>query len=122
RCLRSHVFGQLRGGGAMADEQLKLIFVSGVSVGGAPRSTLELASVLGERGHDVRVVLGSTPDDWREALFRAGVSAWVKSADRITGRAILPLLRRSGARFHERARTDEQVTVYIARHPENAYR
>src|SRR5690606_3160916 len=37
---------------------VRILFVSGVDVGGAPRSTLELARVLAARGHDIGVVLG----------------------------------------------------------------
>jgi glycosyltransferase involved in cell wall biosynthesis len=106
----------------MAKQELRLLFVSGVSVGGAARSTLELASVLGERGHDVRVLLGNAPDDRREALFNLGVNAWFKSDGRAGSRMLLRLLRVPGRRLQARPASPSLVSVHTTRHPENAYR
>jgi glycosyltransferase involved in cell wall biosynthesis len=97
-----------------------LLFVSGVSVGGAPRSTLELASVLAGRGHEVEVVLGATPEGWQQALYERGVAAWVKSGQRIWSDPMRACLRRIGRGLAARTSPDD-VTSYTARHPENAY-
>lgn len=64
------------GKGDQRSERRRLLFVSGESDGGAPRSTLELAGRLAAR-HDVRVVVG----DRRTAppLYQASVNASIKS-------------------------------------------
>ena len=37
---------------------MRILFASGVDVGGAPKSTVELARLLAQRGHEVAVVMG----------------------------------------------------------------
>lgn len=60
---------------------MKLFFISGVEVGGAARSTLELGRALSAVGHDVQVVLadGRGWSGWRSGLWKANVKSreWV---------------------------------------------
>jgi glycosyltransferase involved in cell wall biosynthesis len=99
---------------------MKLLFVSGLSVGGAPRSTLELASVLARHGHEVEVLLGRPHDGWRQSLYERGVAAWVKSDRHPWSGAVKTCVRRAGRGLQELP-SDHGLTTYLARHPENAY-
>src|SRR6187551_279217 len=75
---------------------LRLLFVSGVSIGGAPRSTIELAQLLHERGHDVAVVVGDR--DLAPRWYQPGVRLAIKAGDGVLSRALRRVLRRAGRR------------------------
>lgn len=49
--------------GASTRTPLRILFVSGTSVGGAARSTIELAEALASRGHEVGVLLADDHDE-----------------------------------------------------------
>lgn len=98
---------------------MRILFVSGVDVGGAPKSTLELAKGLGTRGHEVGVVLGSsTSPEW---LYTVLLKAAIKLRQTTGWTWPRELLRPFGA---DRApgKDEESVTVWHRRHPANALR
>src|SRR5687768_8405540 len=76
--------------------RLRLLFVSGVSVGGAPRSTIELAGLLAARGHEVDVVLGDR--DRAPRWYQMGVRLAAKIADRAPAAPVRAVLRLPGRR------------------------
>jgi glycosyltransferase involved in cell wall biosynthesis len=55
---------------------MRLLFVSGVAEGGAPRSTLDLARLLTERGHEVGVILGAGATKGR--IYATCIKATIK--------------------------------------------
>lgn len=104
-----------------ASGAMKLLFVSGVSVGGAPRSTVDLATSMADRGHDITILFGR--DRPVPRLFDLGVRAWVKLEPRPGSALLLSALRRVG-RVHRPSPTWSSVApgvrVLEARAPENA--
>ena len=97
---------------------MRLIFVSGVSIGGAPRSTMELAVRLAARGHDVVVVLGDR--DRAPKWFDFAESCAIKGGHGRTGRVLRKLLRRVNTRAEKQ--TEHGVDVTRATIAANAYR
>ncbi|MEO7572235.1 MAG: glycosyltransferase [Acidimicrobiales bacterium] len=103
---------------AEAAEALDLLFISGVSAGGAARSTLELARELQDRGHRVAVLLGDRPDE----------QSWAGRARRISVKLRRSpggsLLHRAFRRATRRASRDplSAMPLFRARFPENAHR
>ncbi len=99
---------------------MRLLFVSGVSVGGAYRSTIELADEMAHRGHRVAVLAGDRPGGG--SAFDIHVRAVAKWGSR-PGAA---LLRRTARRHGRAARlitaAHDGVAVLDSRVPENAYR
>lgn len=96
---------------------MRILFVSAVGVGGAPRSTGELADVLARRGHDVRVVLGKAP--LNSGLYGLVVRGAVKlrtvahsSAGRLAARPF-------GRSVEGHRVSAAGVTVLHVMHPEN---
>lgn len=77
---------------------MRILFISGVSVGGAPRSTVELADGLRARGHDVTVVVGDRTQ--APVLYQLGVRAAVKTRRSPLARVITSALRKVGRRMH----------------------
>ncbi len=55
---------------------MRVLFISGVDVGGAPKSTMQLASRLAKRGHSVGVVLGRTTE--RSPIYDAALHISIK--------------------------------------------
>jgi glycosyltransferase involved in cell wall biosynthesis len=97
---------------------LRILFVSGVSVGGAPRSTIELAGLLRARGHEVNVVVGDR--EHAPGWYQYGVRLAVKAGRGAVHRAVRTFLRRAGRRFEQTAELG--VPVYRAPLAVNAYR
>jgi glycosyltransferase involved in cell wall biosynthesis len=98
---------------------VKLLFVSGVSIGGASKSTRALASVLEERGHAIEVVLGDGRE--RHPYFQRAVNAWVKLSHTPLDAPLRALLRLP---FRHSRLLDGQGApraTRIATIPENAY-
>ena len=98
---------------------MKLLFVSGVSVGGAPRSTLELAERLALL-HQVTVLLGAPLEGRNEYLYRRGVNLWVKLSNRGLGGPVHVLLRRAAC-HSTRSEPVGGVDVRVGGVAENAY-
>lgn len=97
---------------------MRILFVSGVGAGGAPRSTVELARKLAARGHQVEVLLAS-----REQIPRAfdlGVRALVKIGARPGARTVRRVLRRFGRETEPHEYSDRRVPVWISMLSENA--
>lgn len=95
---------------------MRILFLSGVDVGGAPRSTWELAGRLAERDHEVAVVLGQTTIP--SYLYELGVSATIKLRAS-TGTGVLrELLRPFGRRGTEET-FGPGLTRWHVRRPEN---
>jgi hypothetical protein len=98
---------------------VRILFVSGESVGGSAKSTTELAAHLSQRGHQVVVLLGERPGPNAPSSLAARahskVSRW-GLAERISR----PLVRQTG-RGATRSRTAGGVEVFKAHQPENAY-
>lgn len=98
---------------------MRILFISGVDVGGAPRSTLELAYQLVRRGHEIGVVLGSAESPGR--LVSMLTAAAIKLRQR-TGRTWLRAMVRPLGAGGGHGAADEGVTVWHRRHPENDLR
>lgn len=99
---------------------MRILFVSGVDVGGAPRSTTELADALAGLGHDVLVLLGRTA--LTTGAHELAVRGVVKLGGGVPARALRALLRpfgRAATTTHISARG---ATVRWVPHPENALR
>ncbi|MBB1494622.1 glycosyltransferase [Propioniciclava sp. MC1595] len=98
-------------------ESLSIAFVSGVDVGGAPRSTLELARCLAERGHRVTALLGRRAQ--LAGPFGRAVNAVIKVRRRLPFLDLRPLLRPVGRTLRP-VPEDSGVRVWSVDHPENA--
>jgi len=98
---------------------MKLLFVSGVSIGGACRSTLDLAEALARRGNSVTVLLGNRPPSG--SAFDLGVRALAKLFGRPGARIVEQGLRRVGRRARPIARGANAVRILGCRVPENGY-
>lgn len=98
---------------------MRILFMSGVGVGGAPRSTVELAGVLAQRGHDVEVALGQASSS--SGPYGLAVRACVKLRPLgVSGPRVL--LRPFGRRLDPTPDPPEGVTVWSVARPENALR
>lgn len=97
---------------------MRILFVSGVGVGGAPRSTVELARKLADRGHQVEVLLGSREHIPR--VFDLGVRSLVKIGTRPGAHTLRRGLRRFGRESKRHEYSDDRVSVWIATLSENA--
>lgn len=97
---------------------MRVLFVSGVGVGGAPRSTVELARKLADRGHDVEVLLASR--DQAPRVYDQGVRALVKLGTRPGAHTLRRGLRRFGRESKRHEYSDDRVPVSIAKLSENA--
>lgn len=84
---------------------MRILFSSGVDVGGAPSSTIELARRLSERGHRVGVILGSgRPGGWlHQNLHKAAIKlrmslgwTWPRALVRPFGRVGPPPIEEAG--------------------------
>jgi glycosyltransferase involved in cell wall biosynthesis len=100
---------------------VKVVFVSGVSVGGSARSTRELAGALARRGHDVTVVLGRPRPAWADRVFQRGVNAWVKLEPGPASVPVLAALRWVGHGSSPVVDDTSGADVRLAYVPENAY-
>jgi glycosyltransferase involved in cell wall biosynthesis len=101
---------------------MRVLFVSGESVGGAPASTIELGRQLALRGHQVDVLLGDRPGP--DSIFQRAVNVTIK-CERVPAvhRLLRRALRRIGARTETLAPDREgEPARFLARVPENAYR
>ncbi len=97
---------------------MRILFVSGVDVGGAPLSTLALAGRLAARGHAVEVLLGGTP--WPRHLHDVALRGAVKLRERAGWRWPRVLFRPLG-RIGLRSRPGPAgVRVWSHPSPENA--
>lgn len=101
---------------------MKILFVCGVSTGGAMRSTAELAAALAVRGHAVDVLIGDE-SGWRTSFDRA-FNVHVKTSDvPVIGSLGRRVLRRIGAReLSPDGFGEGQRRTYRSRFPQNAYR
>jgi len=98
---------------------MRILFVSGVDVGGAPRSTLELARVLAARGHDIGVVLGMGGSTGRSYTTLTKVVIKVREATGVVWpRALLRPFGPAGSRCAD----DGGVATWRTARPENALR
>ena len=98
---------------------MRILLVSGVDVGGAPRSTLELARGLAARGHDLGVVLGSGAATGRVYLMCTSGAIKLREATGATWPRML--LRGFGGAGPAGVR-EEGVTVWRRPRPENDLR
>lgn len=73
---------------------MRILFLSGVSVGGAARSTVMLAELLRERGHATTVLLGDRSE--APAVFDIGLRAAIKRRGGPDGKLLRSLIRRMG--------------------------
>lgn len=100
---------------------MRLLFVSGEDAGGAPRSTVELASGLGEAGHDVHVLLGSSAD--LTPIYSFGVRLAAHNRKKGWRIPVPRLLRRHGSRLvPDLARSGPGVRVWHCGRAENGLR
>ena len=102
---------------------MRVLFVSGVSVGGAARSTYELAAVLERRGHAVATLMKIDEDEATTERHKRALNATVRAGRHPIGRATLPVLeryRRSIGR--RRSEVDgHPFPAWRAVQPENAF-
>ena len=99
---------------------MRILFVSGESAGGAPKSTIELARLLARRGHEVDVLLGDRPST--DAPYQRAVNLYIKARSvPVLGRVLRRLLRVAGRRASSRSEPGALPRVFDARLPENAY-
>lgn len=98
---------------------MRVLFVSGTSVGGAARSTHELAALLARRGHTVGVVVRDETAPLRTYVHRRAVNLRVKREGRPGAAAADTLARRIGRRLEVDAR-DAGYQSWTAVRPENA--
>lgn len=97
---------------------LDLLFVSGVSVGGASRSTLELADELQRRGHRVTVLLGDRP---RSGSFPDLVHRSVAKLAARPGGGLARRAFRRATRGLRSVPSPSGLPVVRTHFPENAY-
>jgi glycosyltransferase involved in cell wall biosynthesis len=98
---------------------MRVLFVSGTSVGGAARSTHELAALLEQRGHTVATLVRDENAPRQTYLHRRAVNLRVKFGTGHASRAVDRAARRIGARL--RPDSDGRVEfAYRAVRPENA--
>ena len=98
---------------------MRILFMSGVDVGGAPKSTVELARRLAERGHTVGIVLGRTGET--SSVYGHVLNASIKFRAMVGVNCLRPLLRPFGARISKDAVAGHDVVpLWRARRPENA--
>jgi glycosyltransferase involved in cell wall biosynthesis len=100
---------------------VRVLFVSGTSVGGAARSTHELASALRERGHTVATLMRRDDARWRTELHRRAVNLRVKTAGSPVARPVDLLTRALGRRLRTDPVADPHAG-HLAVRPENALR
>jgi glycosyltransferase involved in cell wall biosynthesis len=98
---------------------MRILLVSGVAVGGAARSTYELARVLGARGHTVGLVVRNEDAPRRTEFHRRLVNARVKTAGR-PGNLLVDRATRLVGRRLEPGPPTENVRSWTAVRPENA--
>ena len=98
---------------------MRILFVSGVDVGGAPRSTLELAGLLMGRGHEIGVVIGTAGSTDRLYTIATKGVIKIREAMKVTWpRMLLRVFGSSG-----RAVSDEGgIAIWRTTRPENALR
>lgn len=98
---------------------MRVLFLSGVDVGGAPKSTLELARLLADRGHSVGVLLGQTtvPPTAYDTLLKAAIKLREHAGWGWPRHALSPF----GSRITEDANAGP-VRIWRAKRPENALR
>lgn len=99
---------------------MRILFVSGESTGGAPKSTTELARLLALRGHDVHVLLGDRPAAGSPYQCASSLYAKTRSTP-VLGTALRRLLRLPGRRINSRSASGSSLRIFEARLPENAY-
>lgn len=97
---------------------MRILFVSGVCVGGARRSTVELAEGLRELGHECAVLLGDRPGPG--SLVDLSTRLSVKYGDRPGARSVRRLSRRPGRRLLAEAPSPAGVPIVRCLAPENA--
>jgi glycosyltransferase involved in cell wall biosynthesis len=98
---------------------MRMLFVSGTSVGGAARSTYELAALLAERGHVAATLVRDESAPRRTYLHRRAVNLRVKLGPRRAAPLVDRVARFIGARLTaDPNRSDAQA--YCAVRPENA--
>jgi glycosyltransferase involved in cell wall biosynthesis len=97
---------------------MRLLFLSGVDVGGAPRSTIDLARALAQRGHEVVVVLGSGVPPGR--IYDLAVRALVKLGDRPGHDLLRRRVRRNGGQTRRVEEDTDRLEVWQAPLSENA--
>jgi glycosyltransferase involved in cell wall biosynthesis len=100
---------------------VRLLFVSGTTVGGSGRSQRELAARLASRGHDVRFVVDAgQPARGRRWLYEQLSDLSARLAGRWIRRLVLPLEGLPGRRAH----TSEigGIDHFTTPVPENAFR
>ncbi len=104
---------------------MRILFVSGTSVGGAARSTVELAELLAQRHHVVGVVLrdeaASKAVDRHKRLLNLRVKLARRHAPRPLVKAVEQVHRKLGAQ-RTPAPSPPGVRVWSAPLPENALR
>jgi glycosyltransferase involved in cell wall biosynthesis len=98
---------------------MRMLFVSGTSVGGAARSTYELAELLRHRDHVVATVVRNETAPRRTYVHRRAVNLRVKLEGRRVARLVDAAARRIGARL---AREPNRAGTWTFRavRPENA--
>ncbi len=98
-------------------ELMRILFVSGTSVGGAAKSTAELAAALARRGHRVATLMAldeaRRTRAWNDRLLDASVRL------RPLEKTIDPIRRRVGARLCELSEANGVVSARAAK-PANA--
>lgn len=107
--------------------QMRVLFVSGTSVGGAARSTVELARALHERGHATAVVLADDADARTHARHKSLLNLRVKLEQRRAPALVVAATERAhraiGRRLDQHGPTSGPTSgppVWRAAQPENA--
>lgn len=98
--------------------RFKVLFVCGVGVGGAVRSTVELADRLAERGHEVVVVVAS--DHEKSKFYDLGVRSAIKLGSSGLRPVVEVMLRRYGRRTSPTSGHNDRALVLMSNAPENA--
>lgn len=98
---------------------MRILFVSGTGIGGAARSTHELARVLAGRGHAVATLVRDEGAPRRTALHRRIVNARARFASTPARGAIDRLARQVGRRLRPAAAAGSYA-AWTALRPENA--